>query len=166
MARIVIGVGNAFRRDDGIGIVVADRMAERMAEVTELRGADVDVVTLDGEPSRVVDAWTGVDLAIVVDAVRSSEPAGTILRYEAGRDRLAARKGWGSSHATGPGEAYELGTALGRLPARLVVIGVVGADFSDGQGLSPELRRVVEPAVDAVIGELGVCSDGGGDYSG
>lgn len=147
MTSVVIGVGNAFRRDDGLGLVVAERLAGQPHD-------GFDVVALDGEPSRVVDAWTGTALAVVIDALRSPEPPGTILRYEAGLDPVPAERVVSSSHTMGPGEAYELGVALDRLPARLVIYGVVGEEFTEGQGLSPAVVEAVDGVVDAVIDEL------------
>jgi len=56
-----IGIGNRFRRDDGVGLTVADEIAKRGL-------ADVRVMTAIGEPGAILDAWTGARLAIVVDA--------------------------------------------------------------------------------------------------
>ena len=49
---VVIGIGNSFRRDDGVGLAVADEIAKRGL-------ADVRVVTAIGEPRAILDAWTG-----------------------------------------------------------------------------------------------------------
>ena len=64
---VVIGVGNDFRRDDGAGPAV----------VASLRGRvppGVELVLTDGEPTRLIEAWAGAALAIVVDAVRAHPP--------------------------------------------------------------------------------------------
>jgi hydrogenase maturation protease len=64
---VVIGVGNEFRRDDAAGPAV----------VTSLRGRvppGVELVLTDGEPTRLIEAWTGAALAVVVDAVRADPP--------------------------------------------------------------------------------------------
>ncbi len=60
---VVIGVGNPFRRDDGIGPAAA-------AEIERQHLPGVRVVISDGEPAGLLEAWAGVDLAIVVDAIR------------------------------------------------------------------------------------------------
>ena len=49
---MVIGLGNEYRRDDGAGLAV----------VTSLRGRvppGVELVLTDGEPTRLIEAWTG-----------------------------------------------------------------------------------------------------------
>ena len=49
-----------------------------------------------------------------------------------------------STHAFGAAEAIELARVLGRLPRRLIVVGIEGARFDAGVGLSPEVAAAVE----------------------
>jgi hydrogenase maturation protease len=51
-----------------------------------------------------------------------------------------------SSHGLGLVDAIRLGRCLDELPSRLIVIGIVGADFAHGRRLSPPVAAVVEPA--------------------
>jgi hydrogenase maturation protease len=64
---VVIGVGNEFRRDGGAGHAV-------VAKLRDLGPPGVELVTMDGEPTRLIEAWTGAALAVVVDAVRAEPP--------------------------------------------------------------------------------------------
>ena len=59
-----------------------------------------------------------------------------------------------SSHAIGLPEAYALGEALGRLPDRLVVLGVDVVDVDYGVGLTPAVAAAVPHVVEAVLAEL------------
>jgi len=74
----VLGVGNPDRGDDGVGPAVVAALA---ALAGRLPG-DVRLAVLDGEPSRLVDAWSAAALAVVVDAAAPSPdgavPAGTV----------------------------------------------------------------------------------------
>ncbi|MFJ7333178.1 hydrogenase maturation protease [Streptomyces sp. NPDC101116] len=148
----VIGVGNEFRRDDGVGCSVAARLLER-AESRALPPGTV-VATCDGDPARLIGLWEGAGLAVVVDAAHA-EPGhpGLVHRIELGAERLA-RQPTTSSHGLGLGEAVELARVLGRLPGHLVVYAVEGADTSVGAGLSPALEGVVEPLVASVEDEI------------
>jgi hydrogenase maturation protease len=146
---VVIGVGNEYRRDDGFGPAVVARLAE-------LRQADpklstVDLVASDGESTRLLDLWTGADLAVVVDAVRDGCDHGG-HRYELVLDELAGLTGQrsASSHAISLGSTVELGQALGRLPRRLVVLAVGASEYGFGTGLTPEVAAAVEPVVERV----------------
>jgi hydrogenase maturation protease len=44
---------------------------------------------------------------------------------------------------------------LGRLPARLVVYGIEGRDFTQGEGLSPEVDAAIDEVVRRVTEEVG-----------
>jgi hydrogenase maturation protease len=151
---VLIGVGNPFRRDDGVGPAVAGRAVERLEAE---RGSDIEVRILDGEPGRLLEAWAGADVAIVVDAFRSGAVAGTVRRLEVtpGRSsRLPFRAGLASSHGAGLEAAVALGRAVDRLPRRLVVFGVEGSDFREGPGLSAPVAASVDPVVDRIVDEV------------
>lgn len=141
---VVIGIGNAWRRDDGAGPVVVRAATSRLPAGTR-------VVELDGEPARVVEAWDGADLAVVVDAVRTGAPPGTVHRLDPERDDVPIPAGAGSSHALGASDAYHLGRALGRLPVCVVIVGVEVAEVGTGDGLTPEVAAAVPAAVAAVV---------------
>jgi hydrogenase maturation protease len=147
MKHLLIGVGNAFRGDDAVGLAVADR----------LRGcvpAGVEVVSCELEPSRLIDAWEGAASAVVVDAVASGGEAGAVSRFDASDAAVPARAFRSSTHAFGVGEAIELARALGRLPRRVVVYGIEGSEFAAGAGLTAPVQAAVARAVPAVLGDL------------
>jgi hydrogenase maturation protease len=143
--RVVIGVGNEYRRDDGFGPTVVARLAELGLGDP---GSGVTVAVTDGEPTRLIELWTGADLAVVVDAVRDGHDHGG-HRYELVLDQFAelTHERAASSHGISLGSTVELGQALGRLPDRLVVLAVGGHEFGFGAGLSPEVAAAVEPVV-------------------
>ena len=144
MRAVVIGVGNSYRRDDGVGPAVADRLRGR---------PDVEVATCEQEPSRLLDAWAGADLALVVDAVAAGAEPGTVHRFDASERAVPSSVFRGSTHAFGVGEVIELARALGRLPGRVIVYGVEGAEFAAGDGLSPAVAAAVEPLAAELIEE-------------
>ncbi len=147
---LVIGVGNRFRGDDGVGAAVLDALGE-----IEATAAGLDLLELDGEPTRLVDAWHARPSVIVVDAVLTDdvEPGGlVVLEGESALDpdRVGHWSAGVSGHSAGLGEALRLAAVLDRLPAELVVLGVAANDFGDGPGLSGPVQR----AVDDVVAEI------------
>ncbi len=159
---VVIGVGNALRRDDGAGLEVARRLrtladAAATAVRTELAmPAELAVLEYEGEPLGLLDLWDGARAAVLVDATRSGAAPGTIHRVDASREPIPALlRGSSSTHAVGVGDAIELARALGRLPDRVVVYGVEGACFDAGGGLSAEVGGVVDMLAEAVLRETG-----------
>jgi len=150
---VVIGVGNRYRRDDGAGPAVLDALA------TGATAGRARLVELDGEPARVIEAWAGAELAIVVDAVRSENAAaGTVRRIEVGADVGVlgdSASTAGGSHALGVGTAAVLGRALDRMPVRLVVFAVEGAHFGHGETLSEPVRHAVTEVTARIAAEIG-----------
>jgi len=153
---VVIGVGNPFRRDDGVGPAVLDALRDS-PEVPE----GVQLVDSDGEPTRTILAWDGADIAVVIDAVHTGAAPGTVHRVDP--DAVPEGGRAGGSHALGPGEAIALGRATGRIPRRVVLIGVEVTDTSMGVGLSKGVAAAVGPVAHLVLHELGVGSTEGGD---
>ncbi len=132
----IIGIGNSDRGDDGVGIWVANRIAS-----ADWPG--VAVVSLDSaDGTALLSAWQGADVAYVVDAVHAELPAGSVVRMVVSPgQRIGATLRSLSSHGLGLQEAIDLGGALGMLPRRLVVYGVVGESFETGRGLSAPVAR-------------------------
>jgi hydrogenase maturation protease len=139
---VVACVGNSYRGDDAVGIVVAERLRGQAGAI--------EVVLCEQEPSRLLDAWDGANVALVVDAVVSGSAPGTIHRFDASEDPLPDGVFRGSTHAFGVGEVIEVARALGRLPGRVLVYGVEGSRFGAGEEMSAD----VSAAADALVVEL------------
>ena len=144
---VVIGVGNEFRRDDGIGPEVVSRLRGRTAEGVEL-------LVSDGEPTRMIEAWAGAALAVVVDAVLTGRPSpGRLHRIVIGRTGLPPGRPV-SSHGLGPPDAVALARALGRMPGQLIVHAIEAADVGPGLGLTPAVAAAAEALTDEVARDL------------
>jgi hydrogenase maturation protease len=146
---LVLGVGNEYGRDDAVGLAVARRLAGHVP-------AGVTVVECEQEPSRLIDAWAGAATALVVDAVHSGAPPGTLHRFDASTEPIPTRIFRTSTHAFGVGDAIELSRVLGTLPPHVVVHGVEGGAFGAGVELSAEVAAALEPAAAAVLSDLSV----------
>jgi hydrogenase maturation protease len=147
---LVIGIGNRFRRDDGAGPAVVERL--RAAKL----GETVALGEHDGEGAALIETWDGAERVFLVDAARSASEPGAIHRFEAHARALPAAWASPSTHAVGVAAAIELGRVLGRLPPHLVVYAIEGAEFGDGPGLTPLVARAVERLADALREELTV----------
>lgn len=146
--RVVIGVGNEFRRDDGLGPAVADRLSD-------LNLPGVTVAKSDGEPAAMLHLWTGAEVAIVVDAVRVDGGTPGRLHEVVTEDLPDESRQAGTSHGIGLGTTVELARALDRMPRRLIVYAVEGTDFGFGTGMSPEVAAAVEPLIQRVCEAVG-----------
>ncbi len=151
---VVIGVGNEMRRDDGAGIAVVERARPLLPPGVEVR-------TLGGEATSLLDAWAGADLAVVVDAVRwDRSPGSGVTRIEvtSAPDAVSGFEAGTSSHGLGVSEAVALGRALDRLPLRLVLLLISLEEEGHGEGLSPAVDRHVDDAVALLVVEVGAGS--------
>ena len=106
------------------------------------------------EPTRLLDEWAGLDGVVIVDAVVTGAPVGTVHRMEAEDEPLPRDLGLASTHAVGVADALELGRTIGRAPRRVVVLGVEGEAFGMGDAMSPAVLEAVEGVVALVLAEL------------
>ena len=143
---VVVGVGNTLRGDDGAGPAVAGLVRAQAPP-------GVSVAVCEQEPTRLLDAFGDADVAVVVDAVSTGAPAGTVHLFDASDEPLPSHVDRSSTHAFGLGEALELARALGRLPPRAVVVGIEGREFAAGDCLTPAVADAVPRAVELVLQE-------------
>jgi hydrogenase maturation protease len=140
---VVIGVGNSWAGDDGAGIAVARALAGHLTP-------GVRVVEHEGEPTALLDLWRDADLAIVVDAVSGSGEPGSVRVFDAVAGPLPSCVSGPSTHAFSVAQAIELGRSLGRLPPRLLFVGIEGRRFGAGRDLTPAVEQGVEEAARVV----------------
>lgn len=136
MTTLVIGIGHPFRGDDAVGPAVTEAVAA-------LGLADVTTLAHHGEGTDLMERWQGYGRVILIDATRSGAAPGTIRQWDAAEALPAALFPKGS-HVFGVAEAVEMARLLGRLPAHLTVIGIEGADFTMGAGMSPQVAAAAE----------------------
>jgi hydrogenase maturation protease len=142
----LIGVGNRYRRDDGVGPAV-------VAEIDKQQLPGVTCTVAGAEPTELIEAWRDADLAVLVDAVLCDPSTpGRIHRTlgDAWHRPTAA-----STHGLGVPDALRLAAALRQEPGRLVIFAVQAADVGLGLGLSPAVQAALPALASAVLAELG-----------
>jgi hydrogenase maturation protease len=142
--RLVIGIGNPERGDDGAGRAVARRLAVRCDDSLETRECG-------GEATELMDAWAGADDVVLVDACRGAGPPGSIHSFGAGDVLHVATLRHASTHSMGVAAGIGLARALGSLPKHLVVYAIEAGATDEGEGLSPEVDRGVQEVVSLVM---------------
>ncbi len=145
---MVIGIGNEYRGDDGVGRIVARRIAA-------LGIAGVSVCEASGESLTLMELWRGAGRVLLVDALKSGAEPGTVMRMDAGSAPLPAEfVQQCSTHALSLAEAVELARSLGQLPPEVVIYGIEGLSFEHGNRLTPTVARAAEEAVERIGEEL------------
>jgi hydrogenase maturation protease len=144
---VVIGIGNEYRSDDGVGIAIARRLRERFL-------TKITVLEESGEGAALIDSWKGATWVMLVDAVRSGAPPGTIHRLDARGAPVPGGFFHYSTHAFSVAEAIELARSLDQLPPHLLVYGVEGENFSAGEEMSATVERAMEVVVERAADEV------------
>jgi hydrogenase maturation protease len=141
----VIGIGNLLRRDDGVGLFVAQRLRDRVPAGVEVRACAADLCDLA--------LWLcRCQRALLVDAASGLAP-GEVVRLDVFRTPLPRRKAT-SSHALPLSQAVALAEALGPLPTTLGLYAIGASDFGFGEGLSPLVAAAAETTIRQILAEL------------
>jgi len=149
---LVIGIGNEYRGDDAVGLIVARRLAERFDPT-------ITVLEHNGDGADLMEAWQGAESVIVVDAVHSGAEPGTIHRLDASRQSLTVFTALppeafrGSTHAFSLVQAVELSRTLHQLPPHFIIYGIEGRRFEAGTGLSSEVAKAVPKVAERILPE-------------
>jgi hydrogenase maturation protease len=144
---LVIGIGNMYRGDDGAGIAAVRQLKDRVPP-------GVGVLEETGEGTSLIEAWKDAGSVILIDAVRSGAPAGTIYRLDAHTEKIPAKLFLCSSHAFGVPEAIELARALNQLPRSLIVYGIEGQIYEAGEKLSLPVEEAIRAVASQVLREV------------
>jgi hydrogenase maturation protease len=148
---LVIGIGNADRADDAIGLVVANRLRAERA----LR--DHPIITRAADMLALIDEWAQSCGVILIDAAAPRSRPGHVHRIDVGVCGLPHElhlSGCASTHAFGVAETIGLAQTLGKLPARFIIYAVEGARFEPGAAMTPAVAAAAETVAQSVLCEL------------
>jgi hydrogenase maturation protease len=142
---LVAGVGNIFLGDDGFGVEVVRRLAEReMPEGVEVK--DFGIRGMDLAYALQEDYET----VVFVDAVPRGEEPGTVylIEPEIEEDGEVSL----DTHGMDPVKVIKLSRALGAKPTRTLVVGCEPQVVLSGEDYDDMLMELSEP-VQAAVGE-------------
>lgn len=145
---VIIGMGNPLLTDDGVGIVVAQAVADRFGSGL------MTVIELHTGGIRLMEAMAGFRRAVIVDAMVSGATPGTVVRFDA--NNFVTTKNSYSSHDTDFATAVTVGKLLGvALPEQISFWGIEVAECGTfSQTLTSEVAAAVPRAVEMITAEL------------
>jgi hydrogenase maturation protease len=144
---LVAGVGNIFFGDDGFGVEVARRLAER--ELPE--GVTVADYGISGM-HLAYDLSNGFDRAILIDATPRGGAPGTVYVIEP--ERSAETESAGAlfdAHGMQPEVVLGALEMLGAKTGQMLIVGCEPANSDPGIGLSGPVAAAVDNAVRVVL---------------
>ncbi len=144
---LILGLGNVICGDDGLGVVAAERLRqgwELPAGVEVLDGGTLGLALL----AHV----TGADDLILLDAIQTGAPAGTLVRL-AGDDVGPAVRERLSVHQIGVADLLDAMRLLDEVPRRLVLLGLVPETLELGIERSAAVASKLDDLVAAAARE-------------
>jgi len=145
--RVVIGLGNPYMKDDGVGIQAAKELKRRDL------GAGVHVFEYQTLELSLLWQFRGASKVIVVDAMRSGGTVGTVSTF-AITPREGPLRSVPGLHALQLYDMFDLANQGGMLPCPVIIVGVEPADCSPGEGLTERVSAALPQVVEAVVREL------------
>ena len=153
MKTIVAGIGNIFFGDDGFGVEVANRLAEReLPDGVRLGEYGIRGIHL------AYELLEGYDTLVLVDAVPMGQPPGTVAVIEVDMDEVVANEAGMDAHTMTPTSVLGALAHLGGRVDQVLVVGCQPESVDDRIGLSEPVAAAVDVAVDEVVKLLDVNS--------
>lgn len=141
---IVIGIGNAYRGDDAIGLLVAESLKKNLTP-------DADIAFCQNDAMDLMQMWEGKEAVFLIDAVVSgTKHCGFLHTFNPLEEGIPAIFSNASTHALDVAQAIELSRALDTLPKSLIFYGIEGKDFSLETGISEKLKKKLKKINEAV----------------
>ncbi|UCE66046.1 MAG: hydrogenase maturation protease [Candidatus Zixiibacteriota bacterium] len=145
---LIIGIGNGFRKDDGVGLEIARR-------IEELNLPGITVAKSTGDITNYINVFRDFEILIIADSIKNAGNPGMNIRIDISdlQEDFELSPNI-STHWLGILETLKLANNTGYLPAKTIIYGIEGVDFSYGIGISAELTNATELIVDEIIDEL------------
>jgi len=144
---LVLGLGNLICRDDGVGPLMVERLAAGWEPAAGAEVADGGTLGLSLMP--LVERAENL---LLVDAIAADAPPGTLVRL-AGEEVGPAVTHRLSPHQIGVADLLDSLLLVGRLPSRVVLLGLVPESLGLGVGLTDEVAAGVPALESAVLAE-------------
>ncbi|MBE3040922.1 MAG: hydrogenase maturation protease [Chloroflexi bacterium] len=182
---LIIGLGNPLLSDDGVGWCVAEELRALVIDaqpcipqgdleanntparhrleqpsqytlaVRGYRGQSLEIDTLAGGGLSLMERLVGYDRAILIDAMQSGQPVGTVRVFQLEELENPFAGHLGSTHETNLQTALEIGRQLNAhlpQPGAINVVAVEAQTVYDfSEKLSPLVAAAVPAAVQAVL---------------
>jgi hydrogenase maturation protease len=143
MKTLILGLGNELYGDDGVGLEVIRQMESHphLKKLRQKHPISLEASNLTG--LKLLDIIAGYDVLIIIDTIKTSQPATGKIRLLEGSDLR---------HIPGPSPHYvsipqmiDLGQQIGlKMPQIIKIIAVEAKNiYYLGEGLSPEMKASV-----------------------
>lgn len=165
---IIIGLGNEFISDDGVGIFAVRQLRERISQLDHNASethahfpGDIVIEEMASGGLQILDAITGYEKCFIIDAVLAGmHPPGTIYRFVQCPQEEPVKLA--SSHQINLQEVLGLARILNvKIPPAITIYGVEVSDITTfSTGCTVEVQKALPQLVDVVWRDLTMQPDG------
>lgn len=145
---LVVGMGNVLMGDEGVGVCAVEELAARFELPPQVRLLDGGTTGME-----LFAPMRECDCLIVLDAINSDQPAGTLIRI-ANQDIHAFFQTKLSNHQLGLSDLLALLAFKNETPRHVAIIGVVPHSLENRLGLSAVVSAALPQMVDLLVAEL------------
>jgi hydrogenase maturation protease len=145
---LIAGIGNLLFSDEGIGVHVIRELHQKALP------SNVELIDLGTSTFDLVGLMEGKDKVILVDAIASEEPVGTIFKLTPEDLKSGKKKLLTSLHQLGVMETLEFASRTGSI-SEMVIFGITPKDYQSlGMELTPELKSALPRIVEVILKEI------------
>lgn len=145
---LVLGAGNILLSDEGVGVRVVETFEKRYPVAPGVELLDAGTAGMD-----LLDVIAGREHLIIVDAVNTGSPPGTLVRL-ADQEVPAAFRTKSSPHQIGLADVLAALTLTGEVPSRVTVIGIQPEYMDLGLELSPTIAARLDEMLAMLAAEI------------
>lgn len=131
---LVIGIGNPYRSDDGIGAYVIDQFQDYEYD-------DIEFIKMNPDGYQLLEIWENRECVILIDAAKSGKAIGTIIHFDALKESVPRNISPVSSHSINLAETITLAQTLNQLPGQLLVYAIEAANMNYGTQLTAKVKE-------------------------
>jgi hydrogenase maturation protease len=148
---IIVGVGNPFRSDDGVGWAVIDALHGKVPP-------EVHLSKQRGDIAELLSVFARFPIVYLIDACQKSTPVGSWQRIDALRQPLFDDNEQTSTHGFGISQAIALAENLQQLPAQLIIYAISANMYQMNKGLSEPVAQSIPLLTKAIIQDIQSCT--------
>jgi hydrogenase maturation protease len=143
---IVIGLGNPLMSDEGVGVLLVQKLAEKFIGCKEVEFYDGGTGGMS-----LLYKIENRDKVILMDCAKMGEPAGTIRRFTPAEVRSVKTLGHFSLHEVDILKVLDLAAQLDAAPKEVVIFGIEPSSLE----LGPDLSKSLADQFDSYITMIG-----------
>jgi hydrogenase maturation protease len=147
---VIIGIGNPLRQDDGIGILLLEKLNERKKDFSK----KIEFIDAGTGGMNLLHYFSYFDVVFLLDAVNFKGKVGEVKFFEL--NNILENKTFLSlsTHETDFIKIIQLSKNLNELPKNFYIIGVQPKDTTYGNKISNEILKKIDDIINYLIIEI------------